>query len=354
MISVRHFRPDPFIVVLVATVTLAGFLPARGLSAAIFDGAATCAITVLFFLHGVRLSRDAIVTGVAHWRLHATILAATFLLFPALGLLAMLSVPGLLPPPLWAGILFLCALPSTVQSAIAFTSMARGNVPAAIASATASNLFGMALTPMIVGLLLHVHGGLVSPGSLGKIIVQMLLPFVVGHLCRPLLGGWAARNKSLMMLTDRGTIVLAVYSAFSAAVIGGIWQQLPAERLLALMGLCAAILAIVLLVTRYGSRMLGFDREDEIAILFCGSKKTLASSIPMARILFAGPDMGAAVLPLMIFHQMQLIVCACLARRYATQATESRGTSRQVSERDRSRSASAPIIATPGASGDIS
>jgi sodium/bile acid cotransporter 7 len=148
-------------------------------------------------------------------------------------------------------------------------------------------------------------------------VLQMLLPFVLGHLCRPLIGAWAARRKALLSITDRGTIVLAVYSAFSAAVVAHLWDQVPPATLLALIGVCGALLAAVLLLSGAAAALLGFSRADRISIVFCGSKKSLVSGVPMARVLFAGPHVGAAILPLMIFHQLQLIVCAWLARRYA-------------------------------------
>ncbi|MDB5685264.1 MAG: hypothetical protein JWM75_2962 [Sphingomonas bacterium] len=317
----RRLVPDPFIVILFASVALASLAPARGVFSQIVDGAATAAIVLLFFLHGVRLSWQAVTDGVTHWRLHLTILAATFILFPLIGLALAKAFPGLLPSPLWIGILFLCALPSTVQSSIAFTSIGGGNVAGAVVAATASNLLGIALTPLLIGALTEAHGSSVSFAGVWKIVLELLLPFLAGHLMRPWLLGWVMRHKPLLALSDRGTIILAVYSAFSAAVLGGIWSQVSVQTLLVLFGLCALVLTVVLLATRYGARLLGFSREDEVAIVFCGSKKTLASGVPMARVLFAGPDMGAVVLPLMIFHQMQLMVCAWLARRYAaTQA----------------------------------
>ncbi|CAM8672919.1 bile acid:sodium symporter family protein [Sphingobium sp.] len=321
---IRRFSPDPFIVALLLAILVATMVPARGPFATIVDASSTIAIVALFFLHGVRLPREALIQGVTHWRLHLAILAATFVLFPLLGLGIAAAVPGLLPPPLWIGLLFLCALPSTVQSSIAFTSIAGGNVAGAVASATASNLLGIFVTPIVVGLLTQAHGGAIPMSNSWKIALQLLLPFILGNLCRPWLGDWAARNKKIMSLCDRGTIIIAVYSAFSAAVIAGLWQTLSWTILSSLLGICALLLAVALFVTRYGSRLLGFSREDEIAISFCGSKKTLASGVPMARVLFAGPDMGAVVLPLMIFHQMQLIVCAALARRYARAGRQDR------------------------------
>jgi sodium/bile acid cotransporter 7 len=315
----RRLFPDPFIAVLILTVVLASLLPARGAAASVVSVIATAAIVLLFFLHGVRLPRENLTAALAHWRLHFTILATTFIFFPLLGLALAKAFPSLLTPQLWTGVLFLCALPSTVQSSIAFTSMARGNVAGTVTSAAASNLLGIVLTPVIVGSLVQVHGGAVSLSGVWKIVMQLLLPFALGHLCRPWLGAWAANRKGLLSFTDRGTIVLAVYSAFSAAVIGGIWQSVPAASVVALLGVCGVILAVVLTATRYAARALGFAREDEISIVFCGSKKSLVSGVPMARVLFAGPEVGAAVLPVMIYHQIQLMVCAWIARRYASE-----------------------------------
>ncbi len=311
----RRLFPDPFIAVLVLTVVLATVLPARDVFATAISVLATAAIVVLFFLHGVRLPRENLTAALAHWRLHLTILVATFVFFPLLGLGLAKAFPSLLTPSLWTGVLFLCALPSTVQSSIAFTSMARGNVAGTVTAAAASQFVGILLTPVIVGSIVQVHGGAVSLSGVWKIVLQLLLPFVIGHLCRPWLGEWAAGRKGLLSFTDRGTIVLAVYSAFSAAVIGGIWHTVPTASLLALLALCIVILAIALAATRYAARALGFSREDEISIVFCGSKKSLVAGVPMARVLFAGPAVGAAVLPVMIYHQIQLMVCAWIARR---------------------------------------
>jgi len=314
--ALRKLIPDPFITVLVLTVVLASLLPVSGAAADAVSVLATAAIMLLFFLHGARLPRENLVAALGHWRLHLTILATTFIVFPLLGLALSLAFPRLLPGPLWTGVLFLCALPSTVQSSIAFTSIARGNVAGTVASAAASNLIGIVLTPVIIGLLAQAHGGAISFSGVWKIVVQLLLPFTTGHLLRPWLAAWVARRKALLSFTDRSTIVLAVYSAFSAAVIAGIWQQVPLPGLAVLVLICAFLLTAILLLTRYAARLMGFAVEDEISIVFCGSKKSLVSGVPMARVLFGAADVGAIVLPVMIFHQMQLMVCAWLARRY--------------------------------------
>jgi solute carrier family 10 (sodium/bile acid cotransporter), member 7 len=307
---------DPYIASILGVVALASALPAHGLGMTLASDAGTGAIALMFFLQGAHLAPQAALAGARHWRLHAVVLSSTFLLFPALGLTARAIAPGLLTPPLWGGLLMLCLLPSTVQSSIAFTSIARGNVAAALCAATASNLFGILLTPLLAGLLLRAHGGF-SASAIGDIVVQLLLPFAAGQLARPLFGQWVGRHKALTGLVDRGSILLVVYVAFSEGVTHGIWHQLDAEHFATLLLLDAGLLAAVLLATTAISRLLGFGRADQITIVFCGSKKSLASGLPMASVLFAGQSVGLIVLPLMLFHQIQLMVCAALARRYA-------------------------------------
>jgi sodium/bile acid cotransporter 7 len=287
-----------------------------GQSAIIAGYVTNAAIALLFFLHGARLAPRAALAGARHWKLHIVVLLSTFLLFPVLGLAARAAMPGLLPGPLWTGVILLCLLPSTVQSSIAFTSIAKGNVAGALCAATASNLLGMGLTPLLAGFLLSASGGF-SLHGVGDIVVQLLLPFAAGQLARPLIGPWVTRNKKMLGWVDRSSILLVVYVAFSAGVTQGIWHQLKAIDLGALLAVDSVLLAVVMAVTLSASRMLGFSREDEITIVFCGSKKSLASGLPMATVLMAGPSVGLIVLPLMLFHQIQLIVCAAMAKRYA-------------------------------------
>lgn len=307
---------DPYVLALLGTVGLAALLPARGQAAGVAQGATTAAVALLFFLYGARLSTREAFDGLRHWRLHLTVLACTFVLFPLLGLAARALVPSVLTPPLHSGLLFLCLVPSTIQSSIAFTSLARGNVPAAICAGSFSSLAGIFLTPLLAAALLGNSAGGFSLDSLRKIALQLLLPFVLGQLMRPRLGGFLLRNKKVLGRVDRGSILLVVYTAFSAGMVAGIWHQVSALRLGALMAVEAVLLAVMLLVTWYGAKRLGFGREDRIAIQFAGSKKSLAAGLPMAGVLF-GAHASLAVLPLMLFHQMQLMVCAVLARRRA-------------------------------------
>ncbi len=311
-----RLSPDAFVVTILGMVALASLLPASGPGAVALGYVTTAAITLLFFLHGARLAPEAALTGARNWRLHVLVFASTFLLFPALGLAARAAMPALLTPPLWTGLLLLCVLPSTVQSSIAFTSIARGNVPAALCAATASNLLGMLLTPLLAGLLLSTHGGF-SLRAVGDIALQLLLPFLAGQLARRWIGDWAARNKRLLGLVDRGSILLVVYAAFSEGVTHGLWHRLDLAQFGTLLTIDLALLVAMLAATMLAGAWLGFSRPDRIALVFCGSKKSLASGLPMASVLFAGPSVGLIVLPLMVFHQIQLMACATLARRYA-------------------------------------
>ncbi|MFJ9076209.1 bile acid:sodium symporter family protein [Streptomyces sp. NPDC102278] len=307
---------DPYVLALLGTVGLAALSPARGQAATVAQGATTAAVGLLFFLYGARLSTRETFDGLRHWRLHLTVLVCTFVLFPVLGLAARALVPSVLTPPLHSGLLFLCLVPSTIQSSIAFTSLARGNVPAAICAGSFSSLAGIFLTPLLAAALLGNSAGGFSLDSLRKIALQLLLPFVLGQLTRPRLGGFLLRHKKVLGRVDRGSILLVVYTAFGAGMVAGIWHQVSFLRLCALMAVEAVLLATMLLVTWYGAKSLGFGREDRIAVQFAGSKKSLAAGLPMAGVLF-GAHASLAVLPLMLFHQMQLMVCAVLARRRA-------------------------------------
>jgi sodium/bile acid cotransporter 7 len=313
-----RFLPDNFTLMLITVVIIASFLPATGQVAVGFGWLTNIAIALLFFLHGAKLSRESIIAGAGHWRLHLLVFGLTFVLFPLLGLALKPVLSPLIGKDLYMGILYLCALPATVQSAIAFTSLARGNIPAAICSAAASSLFGIFLTPLLVTLLLNVHGeGGSTLDAIVKISVQLLLPFIAGQITRRWIGAWVGRNKNWLKFVDQGSILLVVYGAFSEAVNEGIWQKTPVWDLAGLVLVCCLLLTLVLVASTLLSKLFGFNQEDRITILFCGSKKSLATGVPMAQVLFAGSTIGLLILPLMLFHQIQLMVCAVLAQRYA-------------------------------------
>ncbi len=317
--------PDRFILWLLAAVLVAGLAPVAGTAAIWIDRLTLAAIFSLFFLHGVRLPREALLSGVTDCRLHLAILAITYAAFPAVGLALSFAFPGLLAPGLWMGILFLCALPSTVQSSIAFTSMARGNVAGAVAAAAFSNLVGVFLTPLLVALMLGAQGASISFSGIGKIFLLLFLPFLLGHALRPLLFPLVANRPALTTTVDKGTILLAVYGAFSAATVEGIWKRVPPADLMALTGLCILILMAALGAAWAAGRVGRFTPESRAAILFCGSVKSLASGVPMARLLFPGAAAGLVLVPIMIFHTAQLIVCAWIAAHMARRADAADG-----------------------------
>ncbi|MEX3634839.1 bile acid:sodium symporter family protein [Paraburkholderia sp. BR14320] len=311
--------PDNFTLCLVGTVILASLLPVHGQAAVGFNWVTNIAVGLLFFLHGAKLSREAIIAGATHWRLHLVVLLSTFALFPLLGLALKPVLSPLVTPSLYAGVLFLCTLPSTVQSSIAFTSIAKGNVPAAVCSASASSLLGIFVTPALVSLIVTnqaASGGASPWHTIGNIVLQLLVPFVAGQLLRPLIGKWIEKNRGVLKFVDQGSILLVVYGAFSEAVTEGLWHTIPLSALGGLVVVSCVLLALALGMTIFASKRLGFNRADQITIIFCGSKKSLAAGVPMAKVIFASHAVGAVVLPLMLFHQIQLMVCAALAQRW--------------------------------------
>lgn len=315
---------DRFTLLLVAMVLLASFLPVSGSAAHAFNVITTIAIAILFFLHGAKLSREAIVQGIMHWKFHVLVFAFTFAVFPILGLLAKPVLLPMLGQELYWGFLFMCFLPSTVQSSIAFTSVAKGNVASAVCSASFSNIIGMFITPVLVSVFIlgKSEHGFNPTSSIIQITLLLLLPFVLGQLFRPLVYPHMMKVPRLVKSFDQGSILMVVYGAFSSAVVAGLWNEVSWQTLLLLVLACSVFLTVIMLLAYYLPKLFGFNRKDQIAIFFCSSKKTLASGVPMAQILFIGQPLGMIVLPIMIFHQIQLMVCGIIANRWSKQNPE--------------------------------
>lgn len=310
---------DPLVMMIIAVFVLGLFAPATGAVATGVDRVSTVAVVLLFFLYGARMSTSEVWAGLRNWRLQGGMFAATYLVFPVLGLAVQLLPESVLPGDLQTGLLYLSLLPSTIQSSVVFTSIARGNVAGAICGATVSNVLGIVLTPLLVGLIMSRAGGPMG-GSAGSTLLQLLLPFVIGQLVQPLIGDWVRSHKIVTLLTDRGTILLVAYSSVSEAERSGVWDGLTFGVLVVLVAVCAVLLAAMLTLTWSGGRWLGLGRADRIALLMCGSKKSLATGLPMASVLF-GPVAAAGVaLPVIVFHQLQLATCAVIARRLAASA----------------------------------
>ncbi|MFJ9950040.1 bile acid:sodium symporter family protein [Kitasatospora sp. NPDC091207] len=300
---------------LAGTVLLAALLPVTGRAAQAAELACDLAVGLLFFLYGARLSAGETLAGLRHLRLHGLVLACTFVLFPLLGLATAALTPRPLTEQLQTGVLFLCLVPSTVQSSVALTGAARGNVPGAICAGTYSSLAGLLLTPLLAAWLLGSHTALSADGLL-RIGAQLLAPFLLGQALRPRIGGFLARHKRLLTPVDRASILLVVYTAFSAAVAQDIWSMTTPGALLGLLAVLLLLLAAALGIARFGAHLLGLDRESTVAAVLCGSQKSLANGLPMATVLF-GPQAGLLVLPLMAYHQLQLVVGTLLAGRWS-------------------------------------
>ncbi|MBM1171528.1 bile acid:sodium symporter family protein [Microvirga arabica] len=311
---------DLFLLLITAAVAVASFIPAQGTSAEVLDTLGGVGIALLFFVHGAALPREVVLQGLVQWRLHLFIFAITFVVFPIVVMPFGVLPAAWMPADLLLGFLYLAALPSAVSSSIAFTAMARGNVPAAICSSAASNVFGLLLTPVLLSLMTRtsVEGGFDLTRALGDVVLQLLVPFVAGHIARPGLAGIMAKHERRIGQIDQGIILLIVYTAFSQSVVDGLWSRLPPASVALTAVLCLVLLAVVLAVTAFIARRFGFSRGDEIAAVFCGSKKSLASGLPLAKVLFAAaPSFGMIVLPIMFYNQIQILVGAVLARRYA-------------------------------------
>ena len=313
----RLKKPDPLIVLIILAVIIAIIAPARGSFADIFGQLTNVAIALLFFLYGARLSTQEALNGLKHWRLHLTILAFTFVVYPLIGI-ALRPLTAVISHDMYLGILFLTLVPSTVQSSVAFTSIAKGNVAGAIVSASASNLVGVIITPLLVMFLMGTGGGVhIDTSVVGELALLLLAPCVLGQLTRRWVGK-VAQSKATKVV-DRGSIAMVVYSAFSKGVVDGIWSSISLWDLAFLVVFAAIFVAFMLWLTRKASQKMGFNRADTIAIEFCGSKKSLATGLPMASVIFAsgGASLGLLILPLMIYHQVQLMMCSWLAARYA-------------------------------------
>ena len=306
---------DPLVVMIVAVLVLGLLLPASGGFAAFFEVVRTGAIVLLFFLYGARMPTHEVVRGLRNWKLQGSMLAATYVAFPALGLAAQLVPDSVLAPELQTGLLYLSVLPSTVQSSIVFTSLARGNVAGAITGATISNVLGVVLTPLLCAVLLGATAGGPHAGAVRDVLLQILLPFVVGQVTERWLGRWLRAHSALTRVSDRLVILLVAYTSVSEAQTTGAWDHVTVAALAALVAVCVALLAAMLGLTWWSGGRIGLDRPDRIALLMCGSKKSLATGLPMAAVLFTPVVAASVALPVIVFHQIQLATCAVLARR---------------------------------------
>ena len=274
-------------------------------------------ISVVFFLHGAALPLATLADGVRAVRVHALVQVTTYGVFPLLGALLLAVAGSALPGGLALGFFFLCAVSSTISSCVALTAVARGNVAAAVFNAALSGVLGVVLTPLYVGLVADRAGlGFSLPTAIADVSLRVLLPLLAGQLARPLVGGWLGRHRLLVGLIDRSSIILIVYGAFSDSILGGVWRQGAGGVVLLVLLFAVGLFTIVSAFLKVASRALGLSREDAITAFYCGSQKSLANGLAVARVLFGGASaLGFIVLPLIVYHQVQLMVGVTLARR---------------------------------------
>ena len=325
--EVSWIRANGFLLALVAAVVAAFLYPDGGARGGLInpDLVNNGGIALILFLQGLSLAFEKIRSGAGNWRLHLTIQGFTFVVFPLAGLLLDWIVPGIWksePQAIRDGFLFLCVLPSTISTSVVLTAVARGNTPGALFNAAASNILGVIFTPFLVHLLMKGTGQASSDFGplLLKIMLLTLLPFALGMLLRPAVRDWADRSKKWFTRISNGVIVFIVYSAFCDSVKEDVWHKHGAsETLLTLLVVVLLFVGISLLVF-WTCRLLKLNREDAIAAYFCSVKKTLAMGVPLAVLIFGKDgELSLILLPIMLYHPLQLFVNGVLASRWGKQ-----------------------------------
>jgi len=317
----KRFLPDWFLTGMGVALVVAWFFPEPGASGGWLhpEISVKAGVALIFMLHGLLLSFAALRESTMRWPVHLVVQGCTFLFFPLVGLLLLPLLRNVLSPELLLGVFFLCALPSTVSSSVAMTAAARGNVAVAVFNATLSSLIGVVLTPLWISAVAVTTGQTLPLGEvIWDLVCWMVLPLVVGQLLRPLLLEWAWRNKARIHLADRLVILLLVYTSFCESVKRDVWADQEARSLVLVALLSVVLFYAAMHAVRMICRAAKMPVEDEIAAIFCGSKKTLAAGVPMAQLIFgASPAIGLILVPIMIYHPLQIIICSVLASRWA-------------------------------------
>lgn len=309
--------PDRFVLLLLGAVLFGWLLPISGRGLDIAQDISFISIFALFFLHGLRLPRREVVQAARSWKMQGAMLAFTFIAMPIAGLVLVKGAGGMLPAALATGLVYCAMLPSTVQSAISYSSMGGGNVAASVVGAALSNLAGILLTPALVALLLGAASGVTIGGdTIIRIATILLLPFALGQIAQGALGKWAQRQKAMLSFFDRLVILIAVYVAFAGAVNAGSLSALDPATMAVLCGLLCLLLAFAFAGAWYFGGLIGLARADRISLVFAGAQKSIATGAPMAAILF-GSAAGLIVLPAILYHMAQLLLSAPLAARFA-------------------------------------
>ncbi len=306
--------PDRFIWVLIGAIAVANIWPARGSNADIANLVTRAAVFLIFLLHGIRLPRDEVIAGLSNWRLQGAIALFVFIGMGLTGLLLGKLFALWLPPVVALGLLYCGVVPSTVQSATTYAHLARGNVAASVVAAATINLAAIIVTPVLFALLAGRAGGVVLSGDLAvRIATILLLPFIIGQFLQRWLRPWALAHPAIIKLMDQGAIAIAVYVAFSAAIVGGQLVVLSGAEF-ALVGLSvAAMLAVGFGGAWALGGMMKLPLPDRTTMMFAGAHKSIAVGAPLATLLFPVASAGMIMLPLLIYHLAQLLLSAWIA-----------------------------------------
>jgi len=322
-LPIPNIFKDKFLLGMIACVVLATLFPDIGKTGGTIhaDKLSDWGIALIFFFHGLGISRKNLRDGILSWRIHVCVQITTFVVFPIVAFLFCAIVQHFVPADLVLGFYFLGAIPSTISSSVAMTAVARGNVPAAIFNASLSSILGIFLTPLIVGIFTATGSGagtLPLDETFFNLFILLFLPFLLGQILNPFFYKKILPYKKYINGFDKVVILLLVFSSFADSVANGLWTDYGAWLLVETFVGAAILLAVALTGTTFVARLLKFKKEDEITAVFCGSKKTLAGGVPMAKLIFGtAPQIGMIVLPIMFYHQLQLLVCTFLANRYA-------------------------------------
>jgi len=276
-------------------------------------------VSIIFFFYGLKLSPEKLRIGLSNWKLHLLIQSTTFILFPVF----VLTFSFLLNDPdyqlLWIGTFYLAALPSTVSSSVVMVSIAGGNLPAAIFNASISSVIGIFITPLWMSFFIDETGSSVELiNVIIKLCLQVLVPVILGISLHRKWGSFAEKYKDELRYFDQSIILLIVYTAFCESFYGNMFQDHPLTEIILLGVVMLGFFLLMLTLMFVLASLFKFNREDRITILFCGSKKSLVQGAVMGRVLFPNPvTLGVILLPLMLYHALQLIAGSVIAERMA-------------------------------------
>ncbi|WP_366187402.1 bile acid:sodium symporter family protein [Flavobacterium ovatum] len=317
---------DSFLLMIGAMILLAYFFPMPGMikEPVSLEEIANVGVSLIFLFYGLRLSVEKLKAGLVNWKMHIIVQLTTFLFFPLLVLAFRPLFMNTEYELLWLGVFFLAALPSTVSSSVVMVSIAKGNIPAAIFNSSISSLIGVVVTPLWVGLFIaSVTGDFDVTQIFIKLILQVLLPVIIGICLNSRFGALAEKYKKQLKQFDQAIILTIIYTSFCKSFSEHIFEGFTAFELAALAVAMMTLFLVVFFCVGLLSTLFGFSVKDRITVLFCGSKKSLVHGTVMSKVLFPHSTItGIILLPLMLYHALQLTAASIIAQKMARRNEE--------------------------------